>query len=59
MDIVNVRITRFEHRNKFSGVFRFKGHWHFADIVDIRYGRYLYDTPYENIRNIRNEFEGE
>ena len=43
----DVRITRFEHRNQISGVFQFKGHWYFTDLIELQYGRDLYDTPYE------------
>lgn len=44
---MNVRIIRPEHRNQVSGVFRLKGRWYFADLVELQYGRDLYDTPYE------------
>lgn len=44
---MDVRITRFEHRNKISGVFQFKGHWYLADLTDIQCRRDLYETPYE------------
>lgn len=45
--MMDVRITRFEHRNQISGVFQFKGHWYLADLVDLHCGRDIYDTPYE------------
>lgn len=45
--MIDVRITRFEHRNKISGVFQFNGLWYFADLCDIQDGRFLYDSPYE------------
>lgn len=44
---MDVRITRFEHRNQISGVFQFKEHWYLADLTDIPCGRDLYETPYE------------
>lgn len=44
--MIDVRITHFEHRNKISGVFQFKGHWYFADIIELPCID-LYDTPYE------------
>ena len=49
MDIVNVRITRFEHRNQISGVFQFEGHWYLADLVELLFPfeHDIYDTPYE------------
>lgn len=43
----DVRITRSEHRNQISGVFQVKGHWYLADLIELQFGRYLYETPYE------------
>jgi len=45
--MIDVRITRSEHRNQISGVFQFNGHWYFADLIDLQCGRDLYETPYE------------
>lgn len=45
--MMDVRITRFEHRNQISGVFQFKGRWYLADLIELSCGRDLYDTPYE------------
>jgi hypothetical protein len=45
--MIDVRITRFEHRNKISGVFQFEGHWYLADLVELPFGLDIYETPYE------------
>lgn len=44
--MMDVRITRFEHRNQISGVFQFKGHWYLADLIELPCLD-IYDTPYE------------
>lgn len=47
--MIDVRITRFVHRNQISGVFQFKGHWYLADLVELPFpcGLDIYETPYE------------
>lgn len=44
--MIDVRITRSEHRNQISGVFQFKGHWYLADLIELPCLD-IYDTPYE------------
>lgn len=44
---MDVQVIRSEHRNQISGVFQVNNRWYFADLVELKYGRDFYDTPYE------------